>query len=345
MAAAPKKDDLKAQVRSGRRRRQADEEEARQRDAAQALFVLQAGDRRRRQRRAAGRLRLRRRREARRVVQAQGDEQGRGDDQLHQAGRQAQSRLIAWWARQKPCRMHRVRLKPDLQTTKSPPMPGGLFVAMRSYFAFPLPPLDAARAVFFAALARSCLRAYPCGRWTRLRSVARASRRLDELVHRFGQRIDALGEPLDVALRVDAELRQRARNAILEHLLQLVPRSADTAVSLPSLSPWPRRARPPRCLARAPLGPGFQRLALLHQRFEHASCLRPARARRRRAPQARSARRVEHGLRQCPSLAFRCAFFLAGQFGPGFLEHRAFSSVRAAVAARLSPRIDSRRPR
>ena len=46
--AAPKKADLKAQVRSRGRGRQADEEEARQRDAAQALFVLQAGDRRRR---------------------------------------------------------------------------------------------------------------------------------------------------------------------------------------------------------------------------------------------------------------------------------------------------------
>ena len=44
---------------------------------------------------AAGGLRLRRRREARCLVQAQGDEQGRGDAELRQAGRQAESRIAA----------------------------------------------------------------------------------------------------------------------------------------------------------------------------------------------------------------------------------------------------------
>ena len=170
--AAPKKDDLKAQVRSRRRCREADEEEARQRDAAQALLVLQAGDRRRRQGRAPGRLRLRRRREARRLVQAQGHEQGRGDD------RTTSSRSTSSTASERDAPSHRGGVTPLRRA-----------VERRAFAAL----LRCGRSGFFAGGAAAHLGA-PCGALRRPGARRFRAGRLDELVDRFGQRVDALAQ-------------------------------------------------------------------------------------------------------------------------------------------------------
>ena len=91
--AAPKKDDLKAKFDAAAA---AAKKTKKKPDNATLLklysYYKQAteGDV---EGRTPGRLRLRRRREARRLVQAQGHEQGRRDAELHQAGREAQPRL------------------------------------------------------------------------------------------------------------------------------------------------------------------------------------------------------------------------------------------------------------
>jgi len=125
---------------------------------------------------------------------------------------------------------------------------------------------------------------------------------------------------LHVVLRVHAQFRKCARDAILEHLLQLVPRSARHLLHLLCLR---RRgaARRGRRLGGDPFGSILQLLALLDQGLEQfrAFLLRPRETAPPREPDL--VRRIEHALRHF----FRRLGLSRRKFRLRFLQHRAFS--------------------
>jgi len=153
-----------------------------------------------------------------------------------------------------------------------------------------------------------------------------AVRAADDAV-RVGQRVDPLGKSLDVALRMHAQLAERARDAIFEHLFQLVPRSARHRLHLFCARLGGTRGCGCR-VERRLLRPGFKCLALLHQCLEH---LHPLGLRARKGAQSGEPdlpRRFEHRLRR---VLDACLGRVRG-FGFHLLEHRIFPSewMRAA---------------
>jgi hypothetical protein len=118
--------------------------------------------------------------------------------------------------------------------------------------------LDAVRDVFFAGL----------------RTDAGAARRGDGIPAALMSSFTASDSasispgPIHVALRMDAELRQGARNAVLEYLLQLVPGPANAPAHLAHLCLGGAACGRRRILRRAACL-GLQDLALLDQCFEH----------------------------------------------------------------------------
>src|SRR5215467_7501840 len=69
---------------------------------------------------------------------------------------------------------------------------------------------------------RAALAPFRLGR----RSPALNPLRLEQRIHRLRELVDAFGQLLDVGRGMNAQMAERARHAILEHLLQLVPRAA-----------------------------------------------------------------------------------------------------------------------
>ena len=138
MATAPKKDDLKAKFEAAAA---AAKKTKKKPDNATLLklysYYKQAtegdvkGDR-------PGGLRFRRRRQVRRVGQVEGEQQGRRDDQLREAGRQAQSRLSRPFQTKKPAEIRRA-LCIALPATCAWPAPFWPLVAPQSLGLAPLP--------------------------------------------------------------------------------------------------------------------------------------------------------------------------------------------------------------
>ena len=111
-------------------------------------------------------------------------------------------------------------------------LPSAAFAPLRAVRA-PLPAVRAARPSTAFDVARRAFRGAR-GRLRRgfddaldrrrlARRPGRAALGSDQLVDRAGQRVDALRQLFDIALRVHSETRERLGDTILEHLLELVP--------------------------------------------------------------------------------------------------------------------------
>ena len=143
-----------------------------------------------------------------------------------------------------------------------------------------------------------------------------AAGRFDQRVHGRGQRIDPLGQPGHVVLGVDAQLRQRFRDAILEHLLELVPRSAGHRLHLLRLLRRSARRRG-RGLRGGAAGARLQALALLDQRLEHLHAFRLR-------PRERAQPREPDLPRRLLEVARHLVVPVGGfRLRPGLLEHLA----------------------
>ena len=163
------------------------------------------------------------------------------------------------------------------------------------------------------------------------------TRRLDELVHRFRQRVDALAS----AARRRFACARRASTARARRAPRIPARACPTFrrrrrfTSFTFALAAPRRGRrgvrlpPARSSTRAPrpASPASRTCA----------CPRPARARRRRARRARCCATNRAPPATCPCCR-AASRVVVGRSGPGFLEHR--FSPRSFVVG-----LDSRRPR
>ena len=272
--AAPKKVDLKAQFEAAAAAAKKTKKKPDNATLLKLYSYLQAGDRRRRDRRAAGRLRFRRRREARRLVQAQRNEQGRGDAELHQAGRRSSTATerSREQGRAAACYFG-ARFAADFGRAASPRSCRLGAGALR------------ALALLDASSARLGRRRPPCRRC-----------RLDEFVHRLRELVDARREPLHVVLRVDARASTaRARRD------PRIPAPACPTFRPPfaaSPLPSPSRRRAPRPPSRwRPAWSVLQLLALLHQGLEELGALLLRLREGAESGEPDLVRRIEHALR------------------------------------------------
>ena len=147
--------------------------------------------------------------------------------------------------------------------------------------------------------------------------------RLDEFVHSLGQHVDALGQPLDVVLRVTPNF-DNARATRSSNTCSNLSQSSAYAFCT-SLDLGGSRTRAPVLrYRRRPCASRFQRLALLHQRFKHFRSL-GLRAQTPPARLTRSAGTSRARLATCPSpRPHPCRSFRLSLF-----QHRDSSVVHA----------------
>src|SRR5258706_3935325 len=156
---------------------------------------------------------------------------------------------------------------------------------------------------------------------------------LEERVYPFRQLVDARRELLHVGGRVDAEPAQRALDALLENLLELVPGAAGDRVHLVRRG-LGRAARGLGGVRRRVACPRLETFALLHQRLEDlcAALLRLGERAEAREPDL--PRRIEDRLRE----PLGWIGLPRAQLGLCFLEHRLLLRGRIEASTRESMR-------